>query len=457
MRIVRNSILLAAVVGSLLVAATSTITYGSDVAQLGAPTNRQVADAVRFRTTFGFDASASRVAASFADRSAFPNDEFGVPLTPAEAADMNRRIRLQQDAIPAAEFAASRPNYAGIYRDQLSGGIPVFLFTEVGSDDASAIQALLPKGAAFRVERAARTFSDLLEIQSQIGDAIPDLSKLGVDVILTGIDEQANKVVVGLTSDLRSGGETLRGRFGDALVVRHQELGQADACTGPNNCPPLKGGLGILAPDNGPCTSAYIAKRTDTGQFVMVTAGHCIAVHGGQGAQWRHGSGADLIQIGQAQKNTWVAGANADVGLIGIYTASVPATKNQFLAQVGDLRNLTSRVSLGNQHVGDVACRSGRTSGRTCGTIAVVNVDRQSCVGTTCKTIHHMVEVSFDSTGGDSGGPMYYGSAGLGLHIHSDPDSQPNAHGWYSPLDWAISEYQSRWGIPYNYCFTTAC
>lgn len=456
MQFIRRAAIFAVLIGLIGQIIATGIVLGPTVDPVAARSDPELADALRFRTTFGFNASQAYVAASLVDKSAFPNLAYGVPLTAAEATEMDRRVALQDALTPASSFAAEQPDYAGVYVDQLQQGLPVFLFAGTPGSRASQIQALLPKGTAFRTAAVSRSFSDLVQLQATIDDATPDLLAHGIDVLLTGIDERANKVVVGLASDVSSGEATLRERFGDAISVRHQEQGQADACTGSADCPPLKGGIGIIAPDGGACTSAYIGKRTGTGQFVIVTAGHCLAVHGGSGQEWHHASGADLTRIGQAQQNTWVSGANADVGLIGIFTFSLPATKNQFLAAPGDIRQLTSRISLGNQHPGDVACRTGLTSGRTCGSIFITNVDRQSCVGTTCKTIHHMVEVDFDSTSGDSGAPYYFGSSGLGIHIHSDPDG-PGAHGWYSPLDWAISEYQSRWGIPFTYCLTSAC
>jgi hypothetical protein len=80
-------------------------------------------------------------------------------------------------------------------------------------------------------------------------------------------------------------------------------------------------------------------------------------------------------------------------------------------------------------------------------------------------TVLKTMEVDFDSTGGDSGGPLFYTVPGggttnriaLGTHVHSDPDGTPNAHGWYSPIDTGRDTYNALWGYSYTMCFTSAC
>ncbi len=75
-------------------------------------------------------------------------------------------------------------------------------------------------------------------------------------------------------------------------------------------------------------------------------------------------------------------------------------------------------------------------------------------------TVRKTAGVDFDSTGGDSGGPVFAvaPSGGinritLGTHVHSDPDNQASAHGWYSPQDVGRAVYDSVTpGAPYEIC-----
>lgn len=79
--------------------------------------------------------------------------------------------------------------------------------------------------------------------------------------------------------------------------------------------------------------------------------------------------------------------------------------------------------------------------------------------------------MNFDSTGGDSGGPVWYyinqnpGLAviAMGTHVHSEnekpgpyQDPQP-WWGWYSPIDRGIYQMNNSWGISYSLCVTSNC
>jgi hypothetical protein len=102
-------------------------------------------------------------------------------------------------------------------------------------------------------------------------------------------------------------------------------------------------------------------------------------------------------------------------------------------------------------------CRMGLTSLKDCGILYEWNVRRPSCVpGWGCKNIDYAMEVDFDSTNGDSGGPVFWVNSGYGIYFHSDPDG-PGAHGWYSPLDIASTEYAVRTGVIFDYCKTATC
>jgi hypothetical protein len=98
-----------------------------------------------------------------------------------------------------------------------------------------------------------------------------------------------------------------------------------------------------------------------------------------------------------------------------------------------------------------------------CGAISAENVTNLSCKsqGVDCRPILHTWEVNFDSTGGDSGGPMYVRTISqdiaLGTHVHSDPDGTPGANGWYTPIGWGVDAYRVQFGFTYSICVTASC
>lgn len=204
----------------------------------------------------------------------------------------------------------------------------------------------------------------------------------------------------------------------------------------------------------GACTGGFIAKKEGTSEYGFLTAGHCFILEGGSGDTWRHGGTA----IGPSLQNTWRNGAAADAGYIRILSSSLPSSKNQFISRPTDIvRSLTAVEGSAQQLVGESVCRTGRTSGQTCGTIVVRNVTRQSCLPTgACRDIANQMEVSFDSSGGDSGGPVYWIERGYGIHVHSQADA-PGAHGWYSTLGFASAQYWTDWGVRYKFCLNAAC
>jgi Trypsin len=342
--------------------------------------------------------------------------------------------------------------------------VPVFLVVGDTGPLAERIRAALPAGSDFRVETARYTEKELLELQAAIEEDRQELIKGGVSLVSTGLDTPNNRVIVGVDGDIDAAAAVLR-RYGTALEVRTDRASVADACTYRNCWLPqkAKGGIHVYKSYTVyPCTSGFIVKRPDTGNFAILTAGHCIEVNGGYGQIFKHGS-TTVYTIGGSRYETWAAGANADAGIIALSSGSVPTPKNTFHVResgIDSVRALNGVTSHAAQSVGLFVCRSGLGTGNsTCGHVVEKNVTRPSCVGeTNCKLIDYQFEVDFDSVGGDSGGPIYANGQGYGIHIHSDDADDPAPrHGWYSSLEFARSEYFGVSGVTYNFCLISDC
>lgn len=72
----------------------------------------------------------------------------------------------------------------------------------------------------------------------------------------------------------------------------------------------------------------------------------------------------------------------------------------------------------------------------------------------------------YDSTGGDSGGPVWYyvflpggttAVIAMGTHVHSDDDDDETPYGWYSPIDVGAAQYLANWAYSYTLCVTASC
>ena len=427
-------------------------------------TAASIEEAIRFRTDFALPNSRAFVEGAASNPGLFPNTDWGVPLTSDEARELARRVAVQLSLDDATRYASGEHDYAGAYIDQGRGGLPVFMFTGRLDGHRQALAERAP-GISFEVGLATRSESDLIRLQEAVESAREELRRGGIEIVLTGIDPRKNQVIVGVPEVSATASATLEARFGDGIKVRQNGQAQADACT-VSSCWPQKGGIRVysIAMSNS-CTSGYVAKRSDTGELALVTAGHCIYV-GGTG-NWAHDISTHTI--GPTTGHTWVTGADADVAFIRMTVSAPPSVKNQVLRFDEGIYSLTAVADTTAQLVGGAVCRTGYGTklqggnGRTCGTIVAANVSKPSCVGTTCRTIDHTWEVSFDSTSGDSGGPVYAGvtdpgyGTGYGTHVHSDPDGTPGAHGWYSPLGWGQAEFFNRFGVLYRYCLNSSC
>lgn len=439
-----------------------TLAMASVVPVIGAaaPTEDQIADAVRLRSGLGFRADVDFIRAAIGDAVGFPDREWGVPLSRTEAAEVARRVAIQLAKSDAAVYAKALTESAGVYTDQLDGGAPVFLFAGDASSQLGEIESRLPAGTRFRVDTVSRSTADLEAIRLDVDLAKPSLLKQGIDVILTGIDTSANRLMLGVNGLTPSAEEVLRERFGDGIAVRDQRPGAADACTF-SSCWPPKGGFKVTGSKGFGCTSGFVAsKENNPNSLALLTAGHCSWVNGGAGTNFTHNG----LIIGPSTGHTFVSGADADAVFITINAANNPPAKNLYIDTPPDTHALTVVVETANQDQGDVICRTGITSNKDCGQIVLENVTNQSCVTvsgvTTCKNIDHTWEVNFDSAGGDSGGPYHLGTTtGFGIHIHSDgpPDYAPGNRGWYSPLGWVRTEYFNRFGVFYSYCTSASC
>jgi hypothetical protein len=442
----------------LLLALTGTVAHGSPGAdeRTDAPA---IADAIRFRQDLGLRADVEYVRQAAIDADSFPDSPWGVPLSLAEQEELARRIEVQDALGPGVELAETSDAYSGMYIDQMDEGTPVFTFTEIPSQLMAEISSSLPPGTRVRAELRPYTRDGLLEVVGKIERDYETLGAAGIQVTALGVDEVHGVVLVGLADPTDAATERLTATYGDALRFRSLQPGRADACNSLADCWPPKGGMKIVSNSGGGiCTSAFVARRTDTGELALVTAGHCIATWGGSEIQWTHGGNV----IGKSKQYVWQSFTNADVGLIRINDDATADMAGNYRRYISDNSPITvsSMTGVGStQQPGFQVCRMGWTSKLDCGTILYTGVARYSCVGTDCRLINNTNEVSFDSTGGDSGGSVFsaLSTIGYGLHVHSDDDNAPDPHGWYSPLNQARSTLISVKGVTINWCVTATC
>jgi hypothetical protein len=434
--------------------------------------------AVQFRTTFFLDATPETVRLAAVDREAYPDTSWGVPLSTAEAAEMQRRLRTYESVLPLVREARQDPAWAGWWLDHASRGSPVLLFAADPASRRAEFEHLAPKGVTVTFQLAAVSLTALEERRRKVLAAESELAKKGVVLTGVGIDMSGNQLTVDVESISAGTHATIAALAGDRFALAQDGPAGADACPA-TGCLPLKGGIGMTdqrtVDPMSRCTAGYLARRTDVSpaKLVVVTAGHCIVSAVGH-QPWRHG-GTDIGNSATKNGNpvhTWVHYYNADVGLVNTGDLpSLPSDRDQLLVDnspvteydIGDVREHA------DQPEGLPVCRMGRTTGLMCGEIVDHDDTKKSWFNGTYRWIDHVVDTDMDALGGDSGGPIFYRvewplfyAVLLGTHVHSydGPDDNtvyPGKQGWYSPVDRGVNTLSNMLGVEITPCTTNAC
>lgn len=390
-----------------------------------------------------------------------------------------------------------------MFLDQHDGGRPVFLFTGRVGHHRDQLAELLP-GVDYDVRSAEWSLRELQRLKTATSGKWSILQAAGIDVAAVSVHVALNRVEVALVDS--SGEDRSRVRALDQrLVVMESPELSLDCYI--RDCPSSKGGISIkneYSSTGWYCTSGYVAKWTkDNGtyEWVLVTAGHCIDDYPGW-SDWCHESCPSEALGTEAQgthgfhDSTSTYGySEGDVGFVRLSGDGIPGDKNRVLLTAdGSIGNITSFGWFSDQYgpAGEVegaqVCRIGRGSyslhlsgsslapfykGRKCGTITLydsdsdgqTNANSKSCNARhpECFIIANMKVVSFDSTGGDSGGVVFEKEASgvtnvrlFGTHVHSQADSQTANRGWYTPYTLGRIEL-GQLGATVNACLNDTC
>ena len=223
------------------------------------------------------------------------------------------------------------------------------------------------------------------------------LMALGAAAVLAAAGHADSHAAVGRVDvpSVSGGAVTTEAAATEAAAIRA-------SCRARDDCgSPLKGGLRITF-TGWACTIGFIARGVDDKTMYAVTAGHCISGSGVY-AQWSH----HRAPIGHAAVNAFEDEPTVDAGAIEIPAASV--SDELFASGQDDIRVVTAFVPGDAQALGTEVCRSGGTSGWSCGHI----VSRDIPTTIEGKHVDHTWWTDFPSATGDSGSPMIDGEGRL--------------------------------------------
>jgi hypothetical protein len=171
------------------------------------------------------------------------------------------------------------------------------------------------------------------------------------------------------------------------------------------------GGYGVMSGQGGRCTLGF--NMIKNGEYHFITAGHCVD------------GGDNYWYLGRKVGGVWQPPTDNDylgykTAVYGPPYADLAAIKYSPMAndvlKYGTVYHYTSThqdiTSIGDPSANTWVCASGSTSGKRCGTIQDECADVTYTDGT---HIRCMIKVDICTALGDSGGPLWRYSAGLGV------------------------------------------
>lgn len=280
-------------------------------------------------------------------------------------------------------------NFGGAWIDHASGGILVIAMT-----DTSVVTEPIPAEINGRVRlitvdrslEELRTMSaDLSKhIDETAGWASPDLKRNGIQIELIESAAVAQMRRSGLTSGvtaLEDKGVPVTQRELDALPIEA-------SCSSTANCSPLPAGAAINGPDS--CSSGFKVRRPSTGWDGMLTAKHCdpgVYTHYIYNVLTSSGGTSDCC---------------SDVRFLRKYSSGSLSLADDVYS-FGTLKDMAAWA---NPVLDQTVCRGGRNSS-DCGVVVNTKISGYRF------RINNLVACP-----GDSGGPVYSGSTGIGIFTH---------------------------------------
>jgi len=228
-----------------------------------------------------------------------------------------------------------------------------------------------------------------------------------------GVDVPSNTVLVTVPAGAGAGFVAKARSFGAAVRVQHTRAIHTQA---------FYGGQAILR--GGSRCSAGFNTRSGSGRNYVLTAGHCTNL----GGTWTTSGGQT---IGPVAASSFPGN---DFGAIRISDPAALDPRGGVLHN-GAFRDITgaSRVP-----VGTTACKTGSTTGTTCGQVQAYNVTVRYAEG----TVYGLTRTNICTQPGDSGGAMYYNNLAQGITSGGTIGGcGAGFQSFFQPADEALSVY----------------
>jgi streptogrisin D len=228
-----------------------------------------------------------------------------------------------------------------------------------------------------------------------------------------GVDLASNTVLVSVPAGRGAAFVTKARSFGAAVRIERAPAARTQA---------FYGGQAIYH-GRSRCSAGFNT-RSGSGRNYVLTAGHCANL----GGTWTTSGGQT---IGPVAASSFPGN---DYGAIRISNPAALDPRGGVLHN-GSFRDITGA---GRVTVGSSACKTGSTTGTTCGTVLAYNVTVNYAEG----TVFGLTRTTICTQPGDSGGAMYAGSLAQGITSGgSFGGCNPSFRSFFQPADEALSAY----------------
>ncbi|OBR64942.1 hypothetical protein A7K91_05010 [Paenibacillus oryzae] len=324
-------------------------------------------------------------------------EKYGALLTDEELALLEKRIikideasKLQENIENIIDIADS---YGGMYFDhhEKNGVLKIGLVSKGKSrDKLIKVFSDLPEKGDIVFYDVTFSYNELEKIHSQIDN---ELVNAEISDWFTAISTKENKIVIATENNYERVNEILSNKFNKQLY----DVREANGINGLSRSAytrPVYGGLEIVNTSNsGKCTTAFTG--VNAGKRFIVTAGHCASGLG----EWFTQGGLSLgtVTVRQLSGNTDALGIAVNIN-------------NESGKIYGDANVVDINTGL-IYTTGAVVCKSGISTGVTCGTITYGTVSYTQVTSLGTVNLSNQFAVAADAQAGDSGSPTYYPNA----------------------------------------------
>ncbi len=377
------------------------------------------------RSANGFSSDRSLIARVACGNNVSPS-RIGVPITPAEDAELTRRTNVGERMVLVGQKTINSKSFVNSWMDPKTGEA-VFAFIPGSTPDRTAIQHVLPAGTPIRLVSGAVPLDRQEEINAALVSNFAALRDSGLKIVGSDTDPNTGVVTVAIDPTNALGAEmrlaTVLGSSGLEIVRVDTTTWSTpqDARTQPTGR--QYGGAYISSPNNNSaCTSSPSAK-SNNGYYYTVTAGHC----GHPGYAWRQGNSLNPnYPLGSGQGNTLYpppASGTTDCECQGIGVLSSTKRTSGVLINSNALYLYTGSAGEGNYYTGRTICFSGGTEYETyggiiCGHIRGLNGSVTVTPNGVSVLVYNLIQADFNTTlAGDSGGPYGDGPTWFGVHF----------------------------------------